>query len=360
MAAWQEQSPGRNVMALVESIRQNPRALFVAANCMVCAARASETLAIAGSLNSVLTRLLGKTAAPDWGITIMLCKIALLLPVCLCLMDLMVRRPLVIMSAPCMSMGAAITTVVLSTGLPGYAAALGVAILLVPFSIGVGIGALCGGLFLDYIGRKRAILLGLRRALGRYYRLRVCVQRLDVAVGRCIINVAVGTGHIAVTTYMAEVAPSAHQGRMVSSEDLLANAGVMIAYFAGLWVNVSRGVWRYIFGLGALWPAVCLGLFMVGKLHLWMARGSREYSLSRCWLVLAAKPTASHFLGVGVRCSWASGPLPPASACGGSGAYLAGRLRWSPDRAAHAWGMSALRLRILRTAALPRSSWPSS
>jgi MFS family permease len=49
----------------------------------------------------------------------------------------------------------------------------------------------------------------------------------------------------------------------VSLEELLINCGILLAYFAGLWLNDFEGAWRYIIGIGIVLPSFTFGLALM-------------------------------------------------------------------------------------------------
>ncbi|OIW27439.1 general substrate transporter [Coniochaeta ligniaria NRRL 30616] len=119
----------------------------------------------------------------------------------------------------------------------------------------------------DVFGRKRVILL----ADGLFVAgavLQACGATVWVMVaGRAIVGAAVGAASFVIPLYIAELAPAAYRGRLVTVNILFITLGQVIAYIVGF-VFAEYGSrktgWRWMVGLGALPAAVqsVLVLFM--------------------------------------------------------------------------------------------------
>ncbi|KAM5348605.1 hypothetical protein ACJ41O_008429 [Fusarium nematophilum] len=117
----------------------------------------------------------------------------------------------------------------------------------------------------DRLGRKRVILyadiLFIAGALLQAWSSTVGLM----VIGRCIIGAGVGAASFVVPLYIAEVAPAAHRGRLVTTNVLFVTLGQMVAYIIG-WAFSTYGSeetgWRWMVGLGAL-PAVVQGGLIV-------------------------------------------------------------------------------------------------
>lgn len=86
-----------------------------------------------------------------------------------------------------------------------------------------------------------------------------------MTIGRCIIGAAVGAASFVVPLYIAEVAPAAYRGRLVTMNVLFITLGQMIAYLVG-WAFSTFGShetgWRWMVGLGGL-PAALQAAIVV-------------------------------------------------------------------------------------------------
>ncbi|CAM1509323.1 Fc.00g030620.m01.CDS01 [Cosmosporella sp. VM-42] len=117
----------------------------------------------------------------------------------------------------------------------------------------------------DRLGRKRVIIyadvLFIIGALVQAWSSTVSWM----VVGRCIIGAGVGAASFVVPLYIAEVAPAAYRGRLVTTNVLFITMGQMVAYVVGwlfsTYASPETG-WRWIVGLGAL-PAALQGALVV-------------------------------------------------------------------------------------------------
>ncbi|KAI0025100.1 general substrate transporter [Xylariomycetidae sp. FL0641] len=110
----------------------------------------------------------------------------------------------------------------------------------------------------DAYGRRPVLLLAdllfILGALAQAF----ASQLWHMVLGRAIVGAAVGAASFATPLYIAELAPAAHRGRLVTANSLAITGGQVVAYVIG-WltttaVDAEIG-WRYLVGLGAL-PAL--------------------------------------------------------------------------------------------------------
>lgn len=101
-----------------------------------------------------------------------------------------------------------------------------------------------------------------------------------MVVGRSVVGAAVGAASFVVPLYIAEAAPAAHRGRLITVNVLFITLGQVIAYVLG-WLLAAhadpRTAWRWMVGLGAV-PAL-----LQAVLVLLMPESPR-------WLVKAGRP----------------------------------------------------------------------
>ncbi|KAL1838565.1 hypothetical protein VTJ49DRAFT_2525 [Mycothermus thermophilus] len=118
----------------------------------------------------------------------------------------------------------------------------------------------------DRLGRRRVILVA-----DALFALGAALQAFAVAVwhmvfGRAVVGAAVGAASFVVPLYLAELAPPAARGRLVTMNVIFITLGQVVAYVTG-WVLGEYGdkdtAWRWMVGLGAL-PAVVQAVVMVG------------------------------------------------------------------------------------------------
>lgn len=131
----------------------------------------------------------------------------------------------------------------------------------------------------DRLGRKRIILLAdLLFVLGAVLQA-VSSSVFLMVVGRSIVGAGVGAASFVTPLYIAELAPAAHRGRLVTMNNLFVTLGQVVAYVVG-WAFAEYGSretgWRWMAGLGAVPAALqnVLVLFMP-ETPRWLVRAGR-------------------------------------------------------------------------------------
>jgi major inositol transporter-like SP family MFS transporter len=128
-------------------------------------------------------------------------------------------------------------------------------------------GALAGGRIADRLGRKRSLMvcavLFLVGALGSA----TAPSLVPMVFARIVLGLAVGSASATVPMFLAEMAPAARRGRIVTINELMIVTGQLLAFIvnAGLdrWYS-GPSVWRWMLAVAAV-PAV---LLFVGMLTL--------------------------------------------------------------------------------------------
>jgi sugar porter (SP) family MFS transporter len=127
--------------------------------------------------------------------------------------------------------------------------------------LGAAIGAVIAGRVSDRIGRRPTIIgISVLFIVG----ILVIVVSPSLAiliVGRFLVGLAVGGSSSVVIVFLSEVAPPAQRGRIVSANQLMVTAGIVVAYLVD-YAFSSGGDWRAMFGV-AFAPAALLGLGML-------------------------------------------------------------------------------------------------
>jgi len=95
-----------------------------------------------------------------------------------------------------------------------------------------------------------------------------------MVLGRSLVGAAIGPASGVVPVYIAEIAPAASRGRLVTLQCLLITGGQVGAYVVGWLV---RGQWRIGVGLGAV-PAVLQAVLLLGvpESPRWLVGKGRE------------------------------------------------------------------------------------
>jgi sugar porter (SP) family MFS transporter len=159
--------------------------------------------------------------------------------------------------------------------------------------VGCIVGAMFAGVLSDWLGRKKIMLLSALffgvSAVGAA--LPQTVSQL--AMARMLGGFAIGAASMLSPLYIAEIAPAAVRGRMVSLNQFAIVGGMLVVYFINALIsqvgehlggeawNIAYG-WRWMFGSGAL-PAVLFFalLFFVPESPRWLIkRGRREAAMA--------------------------------------------------------------------------------
>lgn len=102
----------------------------------------------------------------------------------------------------------------------------------------------------------------------------------SMVVGRSVVGAAIGAASFVIPLYIAELAPAAHRGRLVTMNVLFITLGQVVAYIVG-WVFAEYGSretgWKWMVLLGAVPAAVqsVLILFMP-ETPRWLVRAGRS------------------------------------------------------------------------------------
>jgi SP family myo-inositol transporter-like MFS transporter 13 len=132
----------------------------------------------------------------------------------------------------------------------------------------------------DSFGRKRVILMA-----DALFILGAGLQAISSTVasmvaGRSIVGAAVGAASFVVPLYIAELAPAAHRGRLVTMNIVFITLGQVVAYIVG-WIFGEYGStetgWRWMVGLGAVPAALqtAIVLFMP-ETPRWLVKAGRS------------------------------------------------------------------------------------
>lgn len=112
------------------------------------------------------------------------------------------------------------------------------------------------------------------------------VQALSASVpamvlGRSVVGAAVGAASFVTPLYLAEMAPAAHRGRLVTMNNLFVTLGQVVAYLVG-WALSDHapggggGGWRWMVGLGGAPAALqCALVLLMPETPRWLVRAGR-------------------------------------------------------------------------------------
>ncbi|XXG97219.1 hypothetical protein Hte_003514 [Hypoxylon texense] len=134
--------------------------------------------------------------------------------------------------------------------------------------------------FADRFGRKPVILLSdLLFVFGALVQA-LSTSVLEMVLGRSIVGAAVGAASFVTPLYIAELAPPAYRGRLVTMNVLSITLGQVVAYIIG-WIFAEHGDpstgWRWMVGLGAL-PAIlqCILLLLMPETPRWLVKAGKS------------------------------------------------------------------------------------
>ena len=128
--------------------------------------------------------------------------------------------------------------------------------------VGAVVGALSGGPLSDRFGRRpTALLAAVIFGLGALA-VAFAPSVAFIVLGRFLLGLGVGLASMIVPLYIAEIAPAARRGALVSLNQLMITIGILVSYIVGVIFTPIEG-WRYMFGV-ALIPALILGIGMFG------------------------------------------------------------------------------------------------
>ncbi|KAI1851659.1 hypothetical protein JX265_010742 [Neoarthrinium moseri] len=137
----------------------------------------------------------------------------------------------------------------------------------------------------DALGRKPVILLA-----DALFIVGAVVQGgsytvSSMVLGRSIVGAGVGAASFVTPMYIAELAPAAHRGRLVTMNNLAITLGQVVAYVIG-WmfselVDPATG-WRWMVGLGALPAAVqCVLIVFMPETPRWLVKAGKSSAAKR-------------------------------------------------------------------------------
>lgn len=125
--------------------------------------------------------------------------------------------------------------------------------------LGALVGASIAGRITDRFGRRRVLMTaGALFAIGALIAAGMTATWILVAA-RLVLGLAIGTAAVTAPLYIAEAAPLAIRGALVSTYQLAITFGILASYLSGLAIS-GDGTWRAMFALGAV-PGL---LFLVG------------------------------------------------------------------------------------------------
>ncbi|KAJ0340768.1 hypothetical protein KNSL1_011412 [Colletotrichum chrysophilum] len=123
------------------------------------------------------------------------------------------------------------------------------------------LGAIFAGLTADKLGRKPSIwFASVLFTLGAVIQS-AAFSVAQMAVGRLVIGLGVGSASMIVPLYIAEISPARFRGRMISVDMIFLGSGSVLAYaFDAAFYKTPHG-WRYMIAIGGI-PSIVLGILL--------------------------------------------------------------------------------------------------
>ncbi|GBR09404.1 MFS transporter [Acetobacter oeni] len=129
-------------------------------------------------------------------------------------------------------------------------------------NIGAIFGAVLSGPVSDRFGRRPAVMAAAVVFILASFGCGLAPGMGTLIFARLWLGVAIGATTQIVPVYLAELAPPAKRGGLVSLFQFAFSIGLLTAFFVGYELSGARDCWRAMFMLGAV-PAACLGVGMV-------------------------------------------------------------------------------------------------
>lgn len=128
----------------------------------------------------------------------------------------------------------------------------------------------------DRLGRKRVILWADLLFIAGALLQALSGTVAAMVVGRAVVGLGVGAASFVTPLYLAEMAPAAHRGRLVTMNNLFVTLGQVVAYLVGWALAAHAGGWRWMVGLGAVPAALqCALVVLMPETPRWLVRAGR-------------------------------------------------------------------------------------
>ncbi len=158
--------------------------------------------------------------------------------------------------------------------------------------VGIAAGSFLAGPLSDRFGRRYVLMSTAALFVAGAFGAAVSPSLGFLLVARAAAGVAIGLIGPTAALYIAEVAPAAIRGRLLSFDALAYSVGAIVAYCFGLALEHTVGGWRLMFGLIAL-PSTLYGLALLPlpESPRWLAATGNVSAARRSLLRLAGVET---------------------------------------------------------------------
>jgi MFS transporter, SP family, galactose:H+ symporter len=143
-------------------------------------------------------------------------------------------------------------------------------------TLGAMFGALAGGSFAERFGRRAALITGGSLFVIGSLLSAFAGNATALVASRLVIGLAIGLASATAPMYIAEMAPAAVRGRLVSLFQLAITVGILISYICDD-ALAPYEAWRWMLGLGVV-PAVVLvlGMLPMPESPRWLIKSGEE------------------------------------------------------------------------------------
>jgi MFS transporter, SP family, galactose:H+ symporter len=143
--------------------------------------------------------------------------------------------------------------------------------------LGGGIGAACGGLLCDTVGRKAAIILTDVIFMVGAILLFFAPLVEQIMIGRVVVGIAVSISGISDVAYLHEMAPIQWRGSIVSVNEACISLGFLLAFCCGIWFQHVAEGWRHMFGISGYVAFIqLLGMVYMPESPVWLKQQGRD------------------------------------------------------------------------------------
>jgi MFS transporter, SP family, arabinose:H+ symporter len=138
--------------------------------------------------------------------------------------------------------------------------------------IGAILGAIFAGMLTDRFGRKKILIFTAFLYIFTAILSGIANTFTELVIARMLGGVAIGLSSVASPMYIAEVAPAAIRGKLVTINQLTIVGGIVLAYIVNLLlVNTGPDNWRYMFCAQAVPAALFFfALFIIPESPRWL------------------------------------------------------------------------------------------
>lgn len=157
---------------------------------------------------------------------------------------------------------------------------------------GAALGSLGAGVFADSFGRRASIMLADAFFIAGSLCFLINASYWSILLGRVILGAGVGVGFVVFSTYVPEIAPEEHRGKLVAFPDAALSLGCMLSY--GITTIVPLSQWPMLVGaVGIVAVVQLVACLFLPESPRWLVRKGRKEEAVRTLLRLMPPPKHS-------------------------------------------------------------------